>query len=233
MNNHPVLVLHDLHKSYVQGGGELPILRGVHFSIEPGEVVALVGASGAGKSTLLQIAGLLDTPTSGDILIDGETCQHMNDDRRTAVRRHKVGFIYQFHHLLPEFTALENVMMPLLIAGMSRRDAHDRAVTLLTTLGLQERLSHRPSQLSGGEQQRVAILRALAIQPSLLLADEPTGNLDERTASIVFDELMDLAKSHNMAALVATHSPSLAAKMDRIVYLNEGVLRQDPPAQSL
>jgi lipoprotein-releasing system ATP-binding protein len=227
MSKQNTLVLQDLRKSFMQAGEELPILRGVNLTIAPGEVVALTGSSGAGKSTLLQIAGLLDTPTSGEIVIDGLACQNLGDDKRTFLRRHKIGFIYQFHHLLPEFTALENVMMPLMISGIHQKEARIQATNLLASLGLTSRSSHRPSQLSGGEQQRVAILRAFAGKPSLLLADEPTGNLDERTAALVFAELMDLARSHNMAALVATHSTALAARMDKTLRLHEGLLSSD------
>lgn len=227
MNKQNTLILQDLRKSFMQAGEELSILRGIHLEIAPGEVIALTGSSGAGKSTLLQIAGLLDTPTSGEIIIDGLSCQNLNDDKRTFLRRHKIGFIYQFHHLLPEFTALENVMMPLMIEGINQKEARLQATTLLASLGLTSRASHRPSQLSGGEQQRVAILRAFAGKPSLLLADEPTGNLDERTAGLVFAELMDLARFHNMAALVATHSTSLSGRMDRTVRLHEGLLSSD------
>ena len=217
-----VLTLKDLRKSFIQGGQELHVLKGIDLSLKEGEMVALVGASGAGKSTLLQIAGLLDTATSGEIFVGGAPCETLSDDARTYIRCHKMGFVYQFHHLLPEFSALENVMMPLLLAGQSMDGARGRAQDLLESLGLNERLHHRPSQLSGGEQQRVAILRAIANKPAILLADEPTGNLDELTAEKVFSELLELVKKHNMAALIATHSTTLAGKMDRIIHLHQG-----------
>ena len=230
MNNPKTLRLSALTKSFEQGGHTLEILKGISLDVAPGEVVALTGSSGAGKSTLLQIAGLLDVPTGGEIYIGDEMAHALDDAGRTRLRLEKLGFIYQFHHLLPEFTALENVMLPLMIAGEARSKASKRAMELLETLGLGSRASHRPSQLSGGEQQRVAILRAVAARPALLLADEPTGNLDEATASVVFTELMTLAKSFGMGALIATHSLSLARQMDRTLHLHAGHLQEAPPA---
>lgn len=218
-----------LTKVFVQGGKTLSVLNKVSLDIYPGEVVALVGASGSGKSTLLQLLGLLDTPTSGVIKIEGAPTQALSDDRRSDLRRHKIGFVYQFHHLLPSFSALENVMLPLQIKGESRAKAKEKALFLLEKLGLKARAEHRPSQLSGGEQQRIAILRALANAPALLLADEPTGNLDETTATIVLNELLALAKENKMACLIATHSPELAQKMDRILCLQTGQLIEKKP----
>jgi lipoprotein-releasing system ATP-binding protein len=220
----PIFRLRAIRRSFVQGRGSLDVLRGVDLAIPQGGIVALVGPSGAGKSTLLHIAGLLERPDAGDVMIDGTVCSGLGDDRRTALRREKIGFVYQYHHLLPEFSALENVVIPQLIAGLRRRLAEDRAAELLDMLGLAARLDHRPGQLSGGEQQRVAIARALANGPAVLLADEPTGNLDPHTANEVFAMLLQLARGVGLAALVATHNPGLAAQMDRTVRLEEGVL---------
>jgi len=211
-------------RTYRQAGEELRVLRGVDLAVRAGEVVALVAPSGAGKSTLLHVAGLLEPPDGGEVAVDGTACSKLSDDERTRLRREKLGFIYQFHHLLPEFTALENVAMPQLILGRTKAEARARARALLTTLGLAERLTHRPARLSGGEQQRVAIARAIANGPKVLLADEPTGNLDHRTADLVFGELLKLAREHGVAALIATHNPELAARMDRTVALQDGVL---------
>jgi lipoprotein-releasing system ATP-binding protein len=219
-----VLELIGLQRTYVQGEKRLPVLRGVDLRLERGEIVALVGPSGTGKSTLLHAAGLLEHPDGGDVRIDGQSCTGMSEGERTRLRRDKLGFVYQFHHLLPEFTALENVALPCRIAGMSRRQAADRAAALLDELGLSSRLDHVPARLSGGEQQRVAIARALANRPVLLLADEPTGNLDEGTAGVVFREFLGLARESGLAALIATHNEALAARMDRIVYLQNGQL---------
>jgi lipoprotein-releasing system ATP-binding protein len=223
----PVFRLSGIRRSFVQGRGALDVLRGVDLAIGQGGIVALVGPSGAGKSTLLHIAGLLERPDAGEVLIDGTVCTGLGDDRRTALRREKIGFVYQYHHLLPEFSALENVAIPQLISGRSRRSAEDRAAELLTMLGLSARLDHRPGQLSGGEQQRVAIARALANAPSVLLADEPTGNLDPHTANEVFAVLLRLARGVGLAAIVATHNPGLAAQMDRTLRLEDGVLVDD------
>jgi lipoprotein-releasing system ATP-binding protein len=219
-----VIRLVGLTRSFEQGGEQIEVLRGVNLAIEPGEIVALVGPSGSGKSTLLQAVGLLEGGFGGSIEIAGHVVNGLNADQRTEVRRALVGFVYQFHHLLPDFSALENVVLPQLVAGATRADADERARELLEALGLGERLTHRPSQLSGGEQQRVAVARALANRPALVLADEPTGNLDERTADRVLDQFLELVRGTGSAALVATHNERLAAKMDRLVRLHEGVL---------
>ena len=213
-----------LHRSFKQGGQVLEVLRGINLEIGQGEVVALIGPSGAGKSTLLQIAGLLEQPTKGEIFLDGQKCSKLGDAMRTSLRRDYLGFVYQYHNLLPEFDAVENVMMPLLIAGIKPELARVRAEKLLKRMGLIKRLKHRPAELSGGEQQRVAIARALANTPKLLLADEPTGNLDPRTSAVVFAELIAIVKETGLSALVATHNMELARQMDRIVYLQNGQL---------
>lgn len=219
-----VLRLDGIHRAFDQGRTRLEVLRGIDLEVSTGEIVALVGPSGSGKSTLLYIAGLLEPPDSGEVAVCGESCGAIGDDDRTRLRRHNVGFVYQHHHLLPEFSAIENVAIPQIIAGMGRREAHRRAGELLGWLGLSERASHRPGQLSGGEQQRVAIGRALANAPRLLLADEPTGNLDPDTASDVFEVLLKLARGAGLAAIIATHNGDLAARMDRVVRLKDGVL---------
>lgn len=219
-----VAELRDVRRSFTQGDVTIDVLRGVNLAIREGELVALLGPSGTGKSTLLQALGLLEGGFTGSILIDGEEMRDAGPDRATVVRREKLGFVYQFHHLLPDFDALENVVLPQLIAGAGPDEARDRATTLLSQLGLGERLEHRPSKLSGGEQQRVAVARALANKPRLVLADEPTGNLDEHTADIVLAEFMGLVREQGSAAVVATHNERLAAKMDRIVRLHDGVL---------
>ena len=218
--------LKGLERTYRQGESELHVLRGAELAVKKGEVVALVGPSGAGKSTLLHVAGLLELPDRGQVFIDGRPCNELADDRRTEMRRARLGFVYQFHHLLPEFSALENIVVPQMIAGVARKDAAERAMELLESLGLGPRADHRPGQLSGGEQQRVAIARALANRPALLLADEPTGNLDPETSDSVFAQLVRLSKQHGLAALIATHNPALAARMDRTVRLENGVLTQ-------
>jgi lipoprotein-releasing system ATP-binding protein len=204
--------------------GKLEIFRDVSAALMPGEIVALVGPSGSGKSSLLHIAGLLEAPTSGDVVVDGRYAAAMSDDERTAIRREAMGFVYQAHHLLPEFTALENVVLPQMIAGVRKKDAAIEATRLLTLMGLEARLSHRPAKLSGGEQQRVAIARALANKPRILLADEPTGNLDPKTASGVFEALVAIVRAEGVAAFVATHNLQLAARMDRALLLHEGKL---------
>jgi lipoprotein-releasing system ATP-binding protein len=216
------LVLQGVERAYRSESGDLAVLRGVDLSLRAGEIVALVAPSGAGKSTLLHVAGLLDRPDGGTVSVEGRDVGSMPDKARTAVRRDTIGFVYQFHHLLAEFTALENVILPQLIAGKGRREATARATSLLAALGLQGRLEHLPGKLSGGEQQRVAIARALANSPKILLADEPTGNLDVRTAAVVFDELLATVRQRNLAALIATHNPDLAARMDRTVTLRDG-----------
>jgi lipoprotein-releasing system ATP-binding protein len=218
------LVLNDIQRTFHQAGNELQVLRGAAVSIAPGETVALVGPSGAGKSTLLHIAGLLERPDGGEVIVNGEACSGLSDDRRTALRRTAIGFIYQFHHLLPEFTALENVVVPQMIAGVSKSAARKRGSELLGMVGLSEREGHRPAKLSGGEQQRVAIARALANSPKVLIADEPTGNLDQETAERVFELLMRLTRETGVSSLIATHNPDLAARMDRTLILKNGLL---------
>ncbi len=220
----PRLVLDNVVRSFAQGGKRLDVLRGASLTIGAGELVAMVGPSGAGKSTLLHIAGLLEQPDGGLVTIDGNACNGMRDNALTELRRRTVGFVYQFHHLLPEFSALENIVLPQMIATTRRRDAMARARDLLDLVGLAERASHRPAQLSGGEQQRVALVRALANSPKLLLADEPTGNLDHQTADDVFDMLVRLIHDAGVGALVATHNLELARRMDRILELRDGLL---------
>jgi lipoprotein-releasing system ATP-binding protein len=219
-----VAELFDVRRSFTQGDVTIEVLRGVNLSIREGELVALLGPSGTGKSTLLQALGLLEGGFTGSIKIDGEEVRDLGPDQSTVVRREKLGFVYQFHHLLPDFNALENVELPQLILGKDMAEARERASSLLGTLGLGERLEHRPSKLSGGEQQRVAVARALANRPRLVLADEPTGNLDEKTADIVLGEFMALVREQGSAAVVATHNERLAAKMDRVVRLHDGRL---------
>jgi len=218
--------LRDVERTYRQGDSALHVLRGAQLAIKRGEVVALVGPSGAGKSTLLHIAGLLELPDRGQVFIDGQPCNELADHRRTEMRRARLGFVYQFHHLLPEFSAEENIVIPQMIAGVDRKAAAQRAAELLSSLGLGARADHRPGQLSGGEQQRVAIARALANRPALLLADEPTGNLDPETSDGVFSQLVSLSKQHGLAALIATHNPALAARMDRTIRLEQGLLTE-------
>ena len=225
----PVLKLENLRRTFKQGQRELPVLAGACAELRPGEAVALVGPSGAGKSTLLHIAGLLETPDQGRVVVNGRDCAGMNDSQRTAIRRTDMGFVYQFHQLLPEFSALENVVLPQLILGRSQKVAEARARDLLSSLGLAERLTHRPAELSGGEQQRTAICRALANNPRLILADEPTGNLDPKTAEHVFGELISLIRTTGVAALIATHNLDLAARMDRILTLENGLLVELKP----
>jgi lipoprotein-releasing system ATP-binding protein len=220
----PVLATRELRRSFTQGEVTIDVLRGVDLAIQPGEIVALLGPSGSGKSTLLQAVGLLEGGFTGSIRLNGEEASQLDDDGRTRLRRDLLGFVYQFHHLLPEFNAVENVVLPQLVSGADPAAARARAQDLLGTLGLGERLDHRPSKLSGGEQQRVAVARALANKPPLILADEPTGNLDEQTADTVFAEFLTLVRNEGSAALVATHNERLASRMDRIVRLHEGRL---------
>jgi lipoprotein-releasing system ATP-binding protein len=222
----PVLSIRGLRRTYVTGAGSLEVLKGANLDVYPGEIVGLIGPSGSGKSSLLHAAGLLEHPDAGRISIEGRDCSDLADSERTRVRLGTIGFVYQFHHLLPEFTALDNVALPQMIAGRSKRAARDRAMQLLAELGLGERWNHQPAQLSGGEQQRVAIARALANAPRLLLADEPTGNLDPHTSVAVFDNLYDLARRTGVAALVATHNLELARHMDRVVALKDGHLEE-------
>ena len=220
----PILSVHDLTRNFTQGEVTIEVLRGIDLDVAKGEIVALLGPSGSGKSTLLQAVGLLEGGFGGSILIGGIEAASLDNDGRTRVRRDSLGFVYQFHHLLPDFDARENVMLPQLIHGADTETARARAESLLTALGLGARLDHRPSKLSGGEQQRVAVARALANRPPLILADEPTGNLDEATADIVFAEFVSMVRDEGSAALVATHNERLAAKMDRVVRLHEGRL---------
>jgi lipoprotein-releasing system ATP-binding protein len=219
-----IVELIDVRRTFEQGDVAIEVLRGVNLAVAEGELVALLGPSGSGKSTLLQAVGLLEGGFAGSIKLDGEEVSTTSVDRQTEIRRQKLGFVYQFHHLLPDFDALENVVLPQLIADASPEEATDRATHLLSKLGLAERLHHRPSKLSGGEQQRVAVARALANRPKLVLADEPTGNLDEHTADVVLGEFMALVRGEGSAAIVATHNERLAAKMDRVFRLHEGVL---------
>jgi lipoprotein-releasing system ATP-binding protein len=221
----PALELRGVRKVFRQGNVELAVLNGVDLMLVPGEIVALVGPSGAGKSTMLHVAGLLERPGGGAVLIEGRDCGALSDEHRTMLRRRALGFVYQFHHLLPEFSAVENVMLPQMIGGVRRADARRKAEALLGRVGLAERLAHRPARLSGGEQQRVAIVRALANDPKILLADEPTGNLDHTTAAGVMETLIEIVRAHGLAALIATHNLELAARLDRTVALEDGTLR--------
>ncbi|WP_245427271.1 ABC transporter ATP-binding protein [Pleomorphomonas carboxyditropha] len=218
----PVLKLVGIEKSYSEGTGTLPILRGCDFNLFSGELTALVAPSGAGKSTLLHITGLLEKPDAGDVVIGGKACGKLDDAIRTRLRRTEIGFVYQFHHLLPEFTALENLMIPQMIAGLDKQEAAKRGKDLLAYMRLEKRGSHLPSQLSGGERQRVAIARAVANAPKVLLADEPTGNLDPKTSHYVFDALAALVRATGLAAIIATHNMALAERMDRRITLDEG-----------
>jgi lipoprotein-releasing system ATP-binding protein len=228
----PALHLQDLRRAYAQGSRVIEVLKGATASLYPGEAVALLGPSGAGKSTLLHIAGLLERPDGGAVVINGVDCVKLGDSDRTRMRRAEIGFVYQFHHLLPEFSALENVVLPQLILGLSRVEAEERARQLLDSLGIAERADHRPAQLSGGEQQRVAIARAVANGPGLLLADEPTGNLDPPTAERVFEQLLSLVRQSGVAVLIATHNLDLAARMDRILRLMDSILVEEQVAAS-
>jgi lipoprotein-releasing system ATP-binding protein len=218
------LQLQGVCRHFIQAGQKINVLKQINFCLRAGEIVALVGPSGAGKTTLLQIAGLLEPPTSGTVQIDDQSCETLNDQQRTFLRRHHLGFVYQFHHLLPEFSALENVMLPQLINRSSKRQATLKAEQLLEKMGLSHRLNHRPKQLSGGEQQRVAIARALANDPKILLADEPTGNLDNQTGEQVFTEMLNLVRQTNLSALIATHNMELASRMDLVLQLKEGTI---------
>ena len=226
----PALRLEDLERGFTQGDRRIDVLTKACATFYPGETVALLGPSGAGKSTLLHIAGLLEKPDVGRVVINDADCGTLNDNERTRIRRMEVGFVYQFHHLLPEFSALENVMLPQLVLGLTKDEATARAKALLDPLGLAERWDHRPTELSGGEQQRVAIARAVANQPKVLLADEPTGNLDPHTAEKVFDELMRLVREEGVAAVIATHNLDLAARMDRVLRLTDGLLVEEEVA---
>ncbi len=222
----PTLSLRDVTRTYKMGQGELSVLKGVDLDIMPGEVIGLIGPSGSGKSSLLHAAGLLERPTSGRVSIQGEDVTDLDERTRTRLRLSRIGFVYQFHHLLPEFDARDNVALPMRIAGFSEAEARQRATEMLTALGLGERVTHQPAQLSGGEQQRVAIARSLANRPALLLADEPTGNLDPTTSQTVFESLRRLAKEEGVAALIATHNMELAGHMDRVFALKDGHLEE-------
>ena len=220
------LELRGVRRVFKSGGSAIHVLNGIDLALRPGEVVALVGPSGAGKSTLLHVAGLLERPDDGSVLIAGADCGSLSDDRRTLLRRSELGFVYQFHHLLPEFSALENVMLPQMISGIGRTRAREKAAALLAGVGLAPRAGHRPARLSGGEQQRVAIVRALANDPKILLGDEPTGNLDHATGESVLDTLLDLVRRTRLAALIATHNLDLARRLDRILALEDGRLKE-------
>ncbi|MEX2615988.1 MAG: ABC transporter ATP-binding protein [Alphaproteobacteria bacterium] len=224
MSDGPVLQLDHVVRTYRQADARLEVIRDATLSVPAGELVGLVGPSGAGKSTLLHVAGLLEMPDGGDVGICGRACGVLSDAARTAIRRTEIGFVYQFHHLLPEFSAEENVILPQMIAGKSRRAARERARELIAAVGLSNRAGHRPARLSGGEQQRVAIARALANEPRLLLADEPTGNLDAHTAAEVLDLFLSFVRDNGLAALIATHNVDLASRLDRVVRLEDGVL---------
>jgi lipoprotein-releasing system ATP-binding protein len=222
-----VLAVNDLRKSYQEGKkGRLEVLRGVSFTLHKGEMMALVGPSGSGKSTLLHMCGLLDQPDSGSIRIDGQEAGKAGDNFRTRLRLEKIGFVYQFHHLLPEFSALENVAMPQMIAGVKKKQAEVRAKELLTQVGLAERVTHRPAELSGGEQQRVAIARALVNHPAVIIADEPTGNLDQDNAHMVFEVLLDVCRKEGTSILMATHNLELAGKLSRVIDIHNGTVRE-------
>ncbi|MFI4948498.1 MAG: ABC transporter ATP-binding protein [Alphaproteobacteria bacterium] len=224
----PALELRGVTKVFRQGGVTLAVLNGIDLALNPGEIVALVGPSGAGKSTMLHVAGLLERPDGGAVLIEGRDCAGLSDQHRTLLRRRALGFVYQFHHLLPEFSALENVMLPQMIAGVGRAAARDNAAALLERVGLATRLDHRPARLSGGEQQRVALVRALANDPKILLADEPTGNLDHTTGANVMAILVEIVRARGLAALIATHNLDLARRLDRTLALEDGRLRPAP-----
>jgi lipoprotein-releasing system ATP-binding protein len=221
---HPFLFLHGITRQFHQGDSTLDVLNGAELAVWPGQSVALVAPSGAGKSTLLHVAGLLEHPDGGEVYVDSVATSNLSDAQRTRIRRNDIGFVYQFHHLLPEFSALENVMLPQMIRGLSNKEASARATELLTYLGLKDRVTHRPAELSGGEQQRVAIARAVANAPRLLLADEPTGNLDVHTSAHVFGTLAQLVRASGLAAIIATHNLDLAAQMDRRVTIRDGVV---------
>jgi lipoprotein-releasing system ATP-binding protein len=220
----PILFLHGIERHYVQGDATLEILKGAEFAVWPGQSVALVAPSGVGKSTLLHIAGLLEHPDGGEVYIDSVATSTLSDAERTRIRRVEIGFVYQFHHLLPEFSALENVVLPQMVRGLKKAEAAKRATELLTYLGLKDRLTHRPAEMSGGEQQRVAIARAVANAPRILLADEPTGNLDPKTSDHVFSALTQLSRASGLAVIIATHNMDIAARMDRRVTLRDGLV---------
>jgi len=222
-----VLYLSGISRIYTQGDNKINVLKNIDLNINRGEIVSLIGSSGSGKSSLLHIAGLLEQPDAGDIAINGVKFSKMNDLERTVSRRHSIGFIYQFHHLLSDFSAIDNVIIPMMIAGQDKSYSQERAMMLLSKLGLDDRKDHLPSQLSGGEQQRVSIARAIANKPDLLLADEPTGNLDAKTADIVFDQFISLARQENMSVLLATHNNKLSEKSDRVISIQNGELKEN------
>ncbi len=222
----PVLELRDIHRTYTMGKTEVPVLKGVNLSLNKGELVGLVGPSGSGKSTLLHTAGLLEKPTSGDVFLNGQDCLKLKDKQRTLLRRTQLGFVYQFHHLLPEFSAVDNVAAPLYLSGMSKRDAREQAKDLLERMGLAHRFDHQPMEMSGGEQQRVAIARALANRPRVIIADEPTGNLDTSTTGAVFKQLIEVGRTDGLAMLIATHNLDLIQYMDRVFTIVDGVLTE-------
>ena len=224
----PVMFLHGIERRYMQGDGTLDILKGAELAVWPGQSIALIAPSGAGKSTLLHIAGLLEQPDAGEVYINDRATSTLGDAERTRIRRNDIGFVYQAHHLLPEFTAQENVMLPQMLRGLARREAAARAAELLSYLGLKDRGTHRPAELSGGEQQRVAIARAVANAPRVLLADEPTGNLDPRTSEYVFASLTQLVRASGLAAVIATHNMDIAARMDRRVTIRDGLIVEMP-----
>lgn len=224
--NKAVLELKNIQRHFGKGETITEVLKGIDLKINAGEIVALIGPSGSGKSTLLQIAGLLDTPSGGTIFVAGENASKASDKKRTSLRQNYMGFVYQAHLLLPDFSALENVMMPMLLAGVKESEAKERATKLLDMVGLSHRLTHRSGQLSGGEQQRVAIARSLANNPKLLLADEPTGNLDPKTAETVFQMLLDVVRQTGLSALIATHNPELVTRMDRRITVEDGILKE-------
>ncbi len=225
--SNPILQLKNIKRWFGDGDKRLDVLKGVNLTINQGEIVALTGPSGSGKSTLLYQTGLLDTPSSGEIYLAGQPCAKMKEGERTLMRRKYLGFVYQSHLLLPDFTALENVMMPLLISGVDKKQAAQRATELLDKMGLSHRVNHRPGEMSGGEQQRAAIARALANEPTLLLADEPTGNLDPKTSEKVFNELLSMVRQTGLSALIATHNPALAAQMDRRIHIENGIVVEE------
>lgn len=223
-NRRPILSVRNLYRSYPSGTGTLSVLAGADIDLYPGEMVGLIGPSGSGKSTLLHAAGLLERPNSGEVYINGRECLKLGDDTRTAIRRRSVGVVYQFHHLLKEFSAVDNVVIPQMMAGKGRRESEIEAERLLVLMGLQERLTHKPSQMSGGEQQRVAIARAISNKPQVLLADEPTGNLDPATSNSVFHSLLELCRHEGVSALVATHNMGLVNYMDRVLTVQRGLI---------
>lgn len=228
-NGSPILSLQHISKKFYQGNNPVDVLSDIELTLNAGQSIALVGPSGSGKTTLLQIAGLLDQPSHGEVLFRGEPTHNLREGKRTSIRRHDIGFVYQFHHLISELSALENVMLPLMIARKPKKECKEEAEKVLTELGLQDRLEHTPSQLSGGQQQRVAIARALVHKPALLLADEPTGNLDPHTAEDVFNALLNACRNHQLAALIVTHNIHLAHKLDQIVTIHDGEIAEYVP----